>query len=308
MPNIFKRLRLYLSIIQYSLAHNPDFAKENYTFFREMQTYLQRHEVNLKGLRVLDVGCGKSYWLTLLLHSAGAKATGIDTELVEPGRSLNKYFKIFRKNGLDRAARTLFWDTVFGQPYYRHLQALCPFPLNFSGIDVHSMSVTSSDFPDNTFDLIVSHEVFEHISDLPGTARELRRVMKPESITYIYVHNYPSISGGHSIAWKYPDSEPSAIVPPWDHLRQNLYPDIPSWINRLRQPAYRQAFEEHFEIIDWFPRGREGEKLLTPKIQAELSDYEADELLTKGFVIVARPLPKSEIAPANSSVMEIHQG
>ena len=108
-------------------------------------------------------------------------------------------------------------------------------------------------------------------------------------MAYIYIHNYASLSGGHHIAWKYPDTASSAVVPPWDHLRQNRYPDIPSWINRLRERDYRQAFEEQFDILDWFPTATEGKALLTPGIRAELADYGEEELLTKGFVIVARP-------------------
>jgi hypothetical protein len=117
----------------------------------------------------------------------------------------------------------------------------------------------------------------------------LHRVMKSDGIAYIYVHNYTSLSGGHHIAWKYPDTEPSTVVPPWDHLRQNRYPEIPSWVNRLRERDYRRAFEEQFEILDCFPTATEGKALLTPEIRAELADYSEEELLTKGFVVIAKP-------------------
>jgi len=238
---------------------------------------------------MLDVGCGKSAWLTLLLHSYGAQVSGIDTEFVELGHTLGKYIGLIRQNGPDRALRTFGWDMFYAAPYYRALAAVCPFPLCFEGVDARKASVTELDFPDNTFDLVISHEVFEHLPDLPGAVQSLHRVMKPESLTYIYVHNFASISGGHHLAWKYPDTEPSTIVPPWDHLRQNLHPDIPSWINRLRERDYRDAFETQFEILDWLPSKTEGEAFLTPEIRTELADYRAEELLTKGFVVVVRP-------------------
>ena len=113
--------------------------------------------------------------------------------------------------------------------------------------------------------------------------------MKPDATTYIYVHSFTSISGGHHIAWKYPDTEPSDEVPPWDHLRDKRFPDIPSWVNGLREHEYREVFEQFFEIEDWFPTHREGEALLTTEIREELADYTEAELLTKGFVVVARP-------------------
>ena len=295
---VLSKLGLYASIVGYSWRHNRDFAREHAAFFGRMRSDLDERGVALEGSRVLDVGCGKSHWLTLLLHSAGARASGIDTEYVRAGRGPGKYLGILRHNGLDRMLRTLVWDWTFGVAYYRELGRCCPFKLRSRGLDVRRMDITRTDFPDRSFDLVVSHEVFEHVADLPAGARELARILRPQGLTFIYFHNYASVSGGHSIAWKYPDTEPSTRVPPWDHLRRNLFPEIPSWINRLRVADYRRAFGESFDIIDWIPLATEGEALLTPEIRRELADYSEDELLTKGYVIVARPKPFAAAAPA----------
>jgi SAM-dependent methyltransferase len=287
---LLSRLRLYISMVRYGNAHNQDFAHEHYAFFTAMQQRLPQYGMDdVRGKRVLDVGCGKAYWLTLLLHSYGAAATGVDTEFVEPGFSLGKYWGILRSNGPERTLRTLVWDMFYGPPYYRELARVCDFPLNFKGVDARRSSATELDFPDHTFNLVVSHEVFEHIDDIPTALKMVHRVMKSDGLTYIYIHNYASLSGGHHIAWKYPDTEPSTEVPPWDHLRENRFPEIPSWINRLREHEYRPAFESLFDILDWFPTSIEGKALLTPEIRTELADYSEDELLTKGFVVVARP-------------------
>ncbi|HTT07460.1 MAG TPA: class I SAM-dependent methyltransferase [Gammaproteobacteria bacterium] len=280
-----RRLQLYLSMIRYGNAHNEDFAREHADFFKAMTAYCG----NWRGKRALDVGCGKSFWLTLLLHSAGAEATGIDAEVTDPHIHFRKYLGIARRNGVERALRTLFWDYRYARPYYRTLARHVPFALQFVGIDVRPMDATALDFPDDTFDVVVSHEVFEHLPDVSATLKSLARVLKPEGRTYIYIHNYTSLSGGHHIAWKYPDVEPSNIVPPWDHLRANLHADIPSWINRKREHEYRPMFEKYFDILDWFPLGKEGRALLTPALRKELVQYSEDELLTKGFVVVAKP-------------------
>jgi SAM-dependent methyltransferase len=276
---------LYLSMMHYGLFHNRDFAREHHAFFEKMTSYLGGFESR----RVLDVGCGKSFWLTLLLANHGAKVTGIDTEVVKPGFSKDKYLELAKKNGYERATRTFIWDQVFAKSYYKELENLNKTPLDFEKVDLKAMSGVDLDFPDNTFDIVVSHEVFEHIADVSSTLKGLQRVMKPQGKTYIYIHNFTSLSGGHHIAWKYPDAEPSRKVPPWDHLRENKYSDIPSWLNRLREHEYRTEFEKYFEIIDWLPTDREGETLLTDRIAKELSDYSEDELLTKGFTVVAVP-------------------
>lgn len=286
---LFKRLALFLSMVRYGNAHNRDFAIEHYEFFNNMINKLSMLGLQTRNLRALEVGCGKAYWLTLLAHSYGMNVTGIDTEFTSSKNKFSKYLSIFRDNGIERMLRTFVWDRFYATHYYQQLALLSPFPLNFNNIDVRRMSSVDVNFPDNTFDLVVSHEVFEHIADIPGTMITLKRILKPNGITYIYVHNFTSLSGGHHIAWKYPDTEPSDTVPPWDHLREKRFPDIPSWLNELREKDYRKEFEKHMEVIEWLPIGKEGEKLLTPDIRAELSDYDEQELLTKGFIIIAKP-------------------
>lgn len=285
------RLKLYLSMVRYGNAHNKDFVREHWEFFSRMAERLAPHG-GIAGKRALDVGCGKAAWLTLLLAGAGAKATGVDTEVVDLGLSPVKYAHLLAKNGPERAARTLFWELVYARPYFSELARLADFPLDFSQVDARPMSVLETDFPDNTFDLAVSYEVLEHLPDLNAAARELARIVKPGGVTYLYAHNWTSVSGGHHIAWKYPDTEPSSTVPPWDHLRGNRFPDIPSWINKKREHEYKAAFERHFDILDWMPGSVEGRALLSPDVRRELAEYSTEELLTKGFIIMGRPKKK----------------
>ena len=223
-PSLVRRLSLYWSMVRYGNAHNQDFAREHYAFFRTMRDRLEPLIGDLENLRVLDVGCGKMMWLTLLLHSIGARVTGIDTEWVEPEPSFVKYWRVLRSNGIERTARTLVWDALYARPYYRALDRQAPFDLRFDEVDAYAMSADSLEVEDSTFDLAVSHEVFEHLPDVEGAIREWRRVLKPDGLTYIYTHSFTSISGGHHIAWKYPDTEPSTTVPAWDHLRENRFP------------------------------------------------------------------------------------
>ena len=286
-----RRLRLYWSMVRYANAHNRDFASEHWQFFQDLRARLAARGRSLEGLRVLEVGCGKAYWLTLLLHAFGARVTGIDTEELDPRRTPAKYWSIFRRNGLERAARTLIWDVVYARPYYRELERQCGRPLRGLKPDLRSGELGSVGFADGEFDLAVSHEVFEHIADVDAATAQVRRLLRPDGIAYLYVHSFTSISGGHHIAWKYPDTEPSSVVPPWDHLRERRFPDIPSWVNGLREHDYRAIFERHLAIGHWVYTKREGERLLTPEIRAELKNYSEHELLTKGFICIGTPRP-----------------
>lgn len=286
-----RRLKLYWSMIRYANAHNRDFAREHWDFFDTLRRRLAERDIALPGLRVLEVGCGKSFWLTLLLHAHGAQVTGIDTEELDPRRSLSKYWSLLRRNGAERAARTLMWDVVYARPYYRELEQAAGCRLRGLRPDLRTGELRTLNLPEHSFDLVVSHEVFEHIADVDGAAAEVRRVLKPDGFGYLYVHSFPSLSGGHHIAWKYPDTEPSTTVPPWDHLRERRHPEIPSWLNGWRERDYRAAFERHFLVRDWLYTRREGESLLTPEIRAELADYSEHELLTKGFIAIVQPRP-----------------
>ncbi len=279
------RVGLYLSMLQYGMVHNHDFAEEHSIFFKDAVNYIG----DVSSKNILDIGCGKSFWLTLLLHNSGATVTGIDTEVVQPGFSFEKYIDLLKKNGTERALRTLVWEQLFARSYYKKLEKLFGHELNFDGLNLQAVNSSKINLPDSSIDIVVSHEVFEHIENIPSTLDEIRRVMKPDGFTYIYIHNYTSLSGGHHIAWKYPDNEPSRKVPPWDHLRDNTSPYIPSWLNRMREHEYRNEFEKRFEIIDWIATEKEGEKLLSNSIREELHDYSEHELLTKGFIVVAKP-------------------
>ena len=253
-----------------------------------MQATLAPYITDYSRIRALDLGCGLLQWQTILLHSAGASTTGVDMEYVRGDRRPDKYLRILRSNGLERAVKTAFWDYVFRNRYLRALAAAAPSPLRSRDLDLRQHTADRLPFEDDTFDLVASYEVFEHIPDVAAALEEIRRVLKPGGLAYINIHLFPSISGGHHVEWKYPDETPSSRVPPWDHLRQRRFPEHPSWLNELREHEYRPLFERELDILSWEPSAYEGRALLTEAISAELSDYAEDELLKKGVIVLAR--------------------
>ena len=285
---MLSKLRLYGGQLALARRHTEQFAADHWHWFERMERLLQPYIHDLNGVRALDLGCGLLQWQTIMLHSRGADATGVDMEHIRADRWPDKYVRILMSNGIERAAKTLYWDFVYRGRYRRALCRNVPFPLNTRGLDLRQHRAERLPFDDNTFDLVASHEVFEHIDDVAGAVAEVKRVLQPGAIAYINIHLFPSISGGHHVAWKYPDTEPSPDVPPWDHLRACKFPEHPSHINKLRERDYRPIFEAAFEILAWETSATEGRALLTPEIKAELSDYPEEELLKKGVLVVAR--------------------
>jgi hypothetical protein len=59
-------------------------------------------------------------------------------------------------------------------------------------------------------------------------------------------------------------------------------------LNRYRERDFRHAFDKYFEVISWKLDGPVGRELLTPTVQAELSDYSEDDLLSPNVVVLAQ--------------------
>jgi SAM-dependent methyltransferase len=143
-------------------------------------------------------------------------------------------------------------------------------------------------FPDSSFDLVTSVAAFEHFLDVPAVLGEIRRVLRPGGMAWIWVHMFTSPSGGHNLSFaQLPLRTLPAGVQAWDHLRQRRLPfHVP--LNEWRKHQYAAEFRRHFELLKDYCAAREGEHLLTPELEAELSDYSRDELTCWGYVLVAR--------------------
>ena len=52
-------------------------------------------------------------------------------------------------------------------------------------VHLELMSCTNTSYDDDTFDVIVMIEVLEHLADVPGSLREIQRVLKPSGSLYL---------------------------------------------------------------------------------------------------------------------------
>lgn len=276
------RLRFYRA----SLAHDVVKQAENdYEWFRRIVATLEPYLGDLKGKTILDVGCGRRYPLTLLLHSFGNKVVGIDLAYVGINTpSIVRWWRALRADGLEALARSFSYTILMkDRAYYKTVRRICDFPLTTRGIEIRRMNVEHLAFSDETFDIVVSVAVFEHVANVPKAASELKRVMKKGGVIYITIHVFTSLSGGHHPDWTDP-----CKVPPWDHLRQKRYP-VPVYLNKLRKHEFLSIFGKEFEILEVLePSTGVGKDLLTPEIRAELLDYSEEELLKGGIAIVAK--------------------
>jgi SAM-dependent methyltransferase len=257
---------------------------------------LRRHAgVPLEGARVLDLGCGPRFPALLLFHTFGARATGIDTEVVDPSFGEGVGLRMIRRHGFARFLRSLAKGVLFDRGYYRELRRRAGRPLRFRGLDIRRMDAKSLAFPDGQFDLIHSNSVFEHLEDVPRALDELSRVLAPRGIASVTVHLFPSLSGGHRMEWAFPEVDQSRTAPPWDHLRERRFP-APVFLNRLRESDFQREYDRRFEVLE-AERYREGERYLTRDLERELSGFTAVDLTTRAFRAVLRKRPGAGYTP-----------
>lgn len=105
-------------------------------------------DFHVEGASVLDVGCGDAGAL-IAFAEKGAKCAGIEC------------FDTSLERGKLRAAD------------------------HGVQVDLKKGVAESIPFPDASFDLVMLDNVLEHVTDRPGTLREVRRVLKPGGLLYM---------------------------------------------------------------------------------------------------------------------------
>ena len=251
----------------------------------------------LEGKKILDLGCGQRFPFALQCAAAGANVSALDLNYIKPDPLLFAFIRTVKYNGLKRACKSLLRKLFFDGRYYEALERAAGKPLrdyssqiSFIVADPHAESYP---FPSQSFDLIASNAVVEHVQDVSRFACEIYRLLR-KGYFYGIIHNFYSLSGGHNLEWAFPDERPSEKVPPWDHLRENRFP---SWapLNHLTPEEYQKAFSEHLDILLFEGRdinhnsgGLEGEQFLTPELSIELDAYPRELLLTRSYCIICK--------------------
>jgi SAM-dependent methyltransferase len=260
-------------------------AEDAHGQFLTLKRILEPYDGQLKQKVILDIGCGRFFPTTLLLHSCGNSVIGIDTAYIGLDTPFPKrWWKSWVTGGFYGFAREAFLDLSRGQQrYYRILQDLVDFPLVFKGLDIRLMNAERLEVPDSSVDVGLAIDVFEHISAVGKAVAELNRVLKPRGIAYVRIHLFSSVTGGHLPQWKDPEK-----VPPWGHLR-GKGPTAPVRLNGLRKGEYLSLFKQQMDVLQVLETDKGvGQDLLTPEIRSELQQYSEEELLTTFVGLVVR--------------------
>jgi SAM-dependent methyltransferase len=266
------RLHAYREIFVHQARQTTEAAENAYSFWRFTSALLPA------GGNALEIGCGSRAGTLILHHSAGTAAVGIDYDV--PAVRWSGVVAQLRVNGPERAAKTLARKALFDRRYYRRLAELYRGPLRMD-VDARRMDARRLAFPDGSFDVVYSSSVFEHIDGVEAAVSEVARVLRPGGTAWIEAHLFPSLSGGHVLAWNDPSDPPDA-PPPWDHLRARTQP-AHVHLNGLRADEYLEIFRRHLSVTD-VAFSTEGEHLVTDEIVAE-TGYSREDLTRRSLQV-----------------------
>jgi len=234
---------------------------------------LREHDLSLQplgkpSLRILDLANGRLRPQYYILRADGYSVHGIDLANY-PARDWR--------------------DCAYEIARWLYKKDICP--ISTKDQTLVCGDVCALPFQDHSIDIVTSVAAFEHFLNVPSVLNELYRVTKPGGLVWVLVHLFSSPSGGHNVSLvQVPLHKIPRGIEPWDHLRKRRLPfHVP--LNEWRRDQYLEEFQKHFEILKHYCAMREGEHLLTPEIENELSDFSRDELTCGAYVIVGcKPL------------------
>jgi SAM-dependent methyltransferase len=251
-------------------------------------------QVPLSRANVLVLGCGYLYHEVILYCRVARRVVGLDVMTAFYQDGLLALFKELRRSGSGRmyaAAQAATRHCYEAARYYDCLRAVSGVSHGNRRYELYSFDGRRIPFGDQTFDLVVSNAVLEHVADLPALVGEMHRVTKKGGVGCHLWHNFCSLSGGHL-----PEAERRRN--PWGHLR-GVAAD--PGVNRMRLCDIEHCFREFFAVLRVEQLDKEhrvlgvdagfefeGEELLTPDVLAQLPSYPREEFLTRSYRLLVR--------------------
>ncbi len=222
----------------------------------------------VSGKDILDVGCGTG------IHSIGYVTVGARSYTgVDPRVDLERDRVKDLRNGQ--------W-TAFGANGREIMNAMPRVELHPGGVETLPN--------DQTFDVVILHNVTEHLPDLEQVFCEIAHRLRRDGLLIFNHHNFYCWNGHHLSPKHVADvdsknSEQSNCVD-WAHLAFDAPDDhyIKRGLNRIRLHELRALTAKHFDIIEWtekHSKPEQGAGRLTPEIRARYPEYSLEEFLTQ---------------------------
>lgn len=240
----------------------------------------------IRGCDMLEIGPGQIP-LQMLYFSQYNRVVGIDTSLVSRSRTPFALWRIARMDGPMRAVKTMArWLLGLDRQYEREFARQFGIQQLDGDPTILCMDAQQMDFPDESFDLVYSRAVFQHLAKAPRGIAEVRRVMRPGAVAYIALHLYSSHDG-----YSYIPGDPNTAE--WPHLRGLLAAGSEEKArNRMRLQEWKQTFSNIMPDCRFILRGPDNpvfrERAIRLQHSRDLAGYTLEELLTSEVAAIWR--------------------
>lgn len=298
LPFWHKIRQFYLLVwAQFRRVKGTEYAEGLFTDIGEYRHLYGKYTgLKLETARIFEIGYGARPYRLIALISLGYEASGIDLDAPVLRFRLDEFFNMYRRNGIERAVKSAIRYVLFDGVDRHHLTAALSKRGRKLQIIENSFLVGDTadvELGENSLDLIVSEDVFEHIplESLKVLVRKMARAVRPGGLCLIRPNIYTGITGGHLVEW-YPQNLFNTGIrrnsEPWEHLRKRRFA-ADTYLNEMKRSDYRAMLLEEFEILEERVKlPMLGQEYLTPEIRDELKDLGDDELFSNQVMFVLR--------------------
>jgi SAM-dependent methyltransferase len=239
----------------------------------------QVFDFELSGRRILDVGPGQ-FLIQSRFFALYNNVVGIDSDVIADGLKLGTVVDMIHHNGLHRAIKTVARKTVgIDRAYARALRKALGVDA-LPKIDLRRGDACRMQFPDESFEMIYSRAVLNHLAAPAVALSEMARVLKPGGVAHVDLHLYSSLNG--SLDPRSVDATDPELY--WAHLREGCSVIEGASLNKLRLSEWRALFADSWpgSIVDVVQSDnpaihQKAEKLLA---EQKIRGYSKEELVT----------------------------
>lgn len=258
-----------------NIFSTTDKARKDYQNYLKIKENMEDFfKTDLNNKLILDIGCGQRFPYTYLF-SKNNRVIGIDLDVILIEHGYKNYISIIKENGVNRFFKTFVRSLLFDRAYFDTLSKLNN-QSKIQNFSLLNMNAEKLEFPDNTFDFVISINSFEHLKDVEKSVKELKRVLKKGGGFYISIDLFTKFYGGHKMDPKNP----------WVHLWDKSFnPNV--FLNKLELDDYKKIFNNYFEKLEFiYTESKEAKKLLTPEKRKKLKDYSEIELIMNPLIVI----------------------